>query len=98
MSEPKVGPNRGNAGKGRPKGSKNKTTQVAKDAIAEAAAELGGSARLVTWAKSDPINERVFWGTIYPKLLPLQVAGDPDNPLLTVHRVELVPLRGNSAD
>jgi hypothetical protein len=95
MSEPKVGPNRGNAGKGRPKGSKNKTTQVAKEAIAEAAAELGGSDRLVEWVRLDPLNERVFWGTIYPKLLPLQVAGDPDNPLQTISRVELVPLSGN---
>lgn len=60
---------------GRPKGSPNKTTQIAKDAIADAAAALGGSVRLTAWAKEDPANERVFWGTIYPKLLPLQVAG-----------------------
>lgn len=63
------------AGKGRPKGALNKTTREAKDAIAHAAEELGGAARLAEWAKEDPSNERVFWGTIYPKLLPLQLNG-----------------------
>lgn len=75
MTEPKVGANRGNAGKGRPKGAVNKTTQIAKDAIAIAAAKLGGADRLVAWAKEDAQNERAFWATIYPKLLPLQVTG-----------------------
>ena len=64
---------------GRKAGSLNKTTKAAKDAIAEAAESLGGSARLTAWAKEDPANERVFWGTIYPKLLPLQVNGAGDN-------------------
>lgn len=63
-------------GPGRPKGSPNKTTKAAKDAIAEAAAKLGGANRLVTWAKEDPLNERAFWSSIYPKLLPLQVTGE----------------------
>ena len=66
---------------GRPKGVPNKTTGAAKDASAQAADELGGVARLVAWAKEDPANERVFWGTIYPKLLPLTVAGDKESPL-----------------
>jgi hypothetical protein len=35
----------------------------------------------VDWAKEAPENERVFWGTIYPKLLPLQIGGDPGNPV-----------------
>jgi hypothetical protein len=85
MSEPKIGPNRGNAGKGRPKGSKNKTTLIAKEAIAAAAERLGGTDRLVAWAKEDEKNEHTFWGTIYPKLLPLQLGGDPDSPI--VHEI-----------
>jgi hypothetical protein len=66
---------------GRKKGVPNRTTQIAKDAIAQAAADLGGAERLVDWAKEAPENERVFWGTIYPKLLPLQIGGDPGNPV-----------------
>lgn len=61
---------------GRKKGIPNKVTTAAKEAIALAAEKLGGTDRLVAWAKEDPANERVFWGTIYPKLLPLQVNGN----------------------
>ena len=62
-------------GAGRPKGSVNKTTAAAKAVIEEAAESLGGVKRLVDWAKEAPENERAFWATIYPKLLPLQVHG-----------------------
>lgn len=70
-------------GPGRPKGSLAKTTIVAKEAIAIAAEGLGGAKRLIAWAKEDAKNEAAFWTSIYPKLLPLQVTGDPDNPLAT---------------
>lgn len=66
---------------GRPKGSKNKIGAEAKQVIAEAAEGLGGAQRLLEWAKSAPENEKAFWATIYPKLLPLTVSGDPDAPL-----------------
>ena len=70
-----------NAGKGRPAGSLNKTTKAAKEAIALAAEGLGGAERLQAWAAEDPKNEAAFWTTIYPKLLPLQVGGEPGNPV-----------------
>lgn len=75
MPRPKGLPKTG----GRAKGTSNKTTTAAKDAIAQAAEELGGANRLVTWAKEDPANERAFWASIYPKLLPLQVNGAGEN-------------------
>ena len=59
------------AGPGRPKGSQNRVQKAAKDVIEEAAARLGGVDRVVSWAQEAPENERVFWGNIYPKLLPL---------------------------
>lgn len=71
----------GGAGPGRPKGIPNKLTTSAKEAIAQAAEALGGPTRLVAWAQEDPINERAFWTSIYPKLLPLQVVGEGDGPL-----------------
>jgi hypothetical protein len=75
MSAPltKIGKDTGHIG--RPKGALNKTTATAKEAIAMAAQGLGGAKRMIAWAKEDAQNERIFWGTIYPKLLPLQVAG-----------------------
>lgn len=82
---------------GRPKGVPNKTTQAAKDAIAQAAEELGGAVRLVEWVKEDTANERVFWGTIYPKLLPLQVngAGPNGEHMVTGITINLVKANGD---
>lgn len=77
----KRGRNNMPAGPGRPKGVPNKMTQTAKEAIALAAEKLGGADRLVAWAQEEPQNERVFWGTIYPKLLPLQVTGEDGGPV-----------------
>lgn len=78
----------GGAGPGRPKGVPNKLTTAAKDAIAQAAEGLGGTQRLVDWAKEDPLNERAFWSSIYPKLLPLQVTGEGGGAIVT--RIESV--------
>lgn len=74
-----------NAGKGRVKGVPNKATTLAKNAIADAAEILGGTKRLAAWAAEAPENERVFWGTIYPKLLPLQITGEGGGPLEMLH-------------
>ena len=63
----------GKPGPGRPPGSRNKTTVAAKEAIALAAEGLGGTDQMIAWAKEDALNERAFWATIYPKLLPLNV-------------------------
>lgn len=68
-------------GRGRPKGSPNKVNAEAKAVIAQAAEALGGAERLLTWAQSDPANEKAFWTTIYTKLVALTVAGDPENPI-----------------
>lgn len=85
------------AGKGRPKGALNKTTAAAKDAIAQAAEALGGASRLVDWAKEEPANERIFWGTIYPKLLPLQVSNGPGEIFKTENVVRIEFVRSNTA-
>lgn len=71
---PKIGADRPkpNNGNGRPKGAVNKTTKLAKEAIAAAAEKLGGEKRLVAWAKESAENERIFWQSIYTKLIPVQ--------------------------
>ena len=57
------------------KGIPNKLTVSVKEAIEAAAQGLGGGTRLEAWAREAPENEKAFWTTIYPKLLPLQVTG-----------------------
>jgi len=81
------------AGPGRPKGVPNKMTMAVKDAIAQAAEQLGGVNRLVTWAQEDPLNERAFWSSIYTKLLPLQLTGEGGGPVTvaTVRFIKATP-------
>lgn len=85
-----------NMGKGRPKGTPNKMTMQAKEAISYAAEGLGGAERLVEWAKEDPQNEKVFWAQIYPKLLPLQVTGNNGGPIQTQTVLEIVGIANQS--
>lgn len=94
MSEDKP-KNTGRFGKGnpgKPKGALSKTTKTAKEAIALAAERLGGVDRLVNWCKEDPQNEKAFWSSVYPKLLPLQLSGDEESPVQTVTTIKLVAL------
>lgn len=67
---------KGNKMPGQGKRGPNKTTVAAKESIALAAEGLGGTNRLIKWCKEDPLNERAFWASIYPKLLPLQISGE----------------------
>ena len=76
-----AGIGKGTPGPGRPKGSQNKSTQAAKLLIQAVADRLGGADRMLAWAQEDPANERAFWTSVYPKLLPVQLQGDKENPL-----------------
>ncbi len=79
-----------NAGKGRPKGSKNKQPALLKEALLEAATQAGGDDGLVgyllTQARSNPQSFLPLLG----KVLPMQISGDEENPLRTVTTIELV--------
>lgn len=74
---------------GRPKGVPNKTTALLKDAILKAATDAGDgdmAAYLTKQARGNPGPFMALLG----KVLPMQIAGDPDNPLKTITRIELV--------
>lgn len=70
-TSPKKGSNRGNAGKGRPKGSLNKTTASAKEAFALAFKGLGGVKELEEWGR----NNRTEFYKLYARLIPTEVTG-----------------------
>lgn len=75
--DPKIGKNRGNAGKGRPKGSSNKTTAAVKDMILAALSKAGGEEYLLAQSASNP----TAFLTLVGKVMPLQLTGDPSNPV-----------------
>ena len=75
---------------GRKKGVPNTLTTGAKDVIAQVAENIGGVARMTKWVRESKENERAFWTSIHTKLLPLQVAGDQDDPLRVIHGIDRV--------
>lgn len=93
IKTPRIG--EGLAGPGRPKGQVNKTTALLKDAILKAAEAAGGggddgmATYLEQQAKTNPGPFMALLG----KVLPMQVVGDPDNPLHTITKIELVALK-----
>lgn len=76
------------AGKGRPKGSLNKTTSQLKDMILHALDGAGGVAYLQERA-NDPRTASAFL-TLVGKVLPMQVTGADGGAIQTVTRIELV--------
>jgi hypothetical protein len=71
----------------RPTGRPNVTTVRIRDAIQKVFDELGGCAGMMRWAKKNDANERIFYGQIVPKMLPLKLANE-DGSALTVRLVK----------
>lgn len=82
---PRIG--EGLAGPGRPKGKPNKTTALLKDAILKAATDAGDGDMAAYLAKQAKENPGPFMALL-GKVLPLQIVGDPNAPL--VHRIERI--------
>lgn len=72
------------AGKGRPKGAKNKTTTKVKEMILAALDEAGGVEYLVEQSEENP----TAFLTLVGKVLPLQVTGEDGGAIKTVTRIE----------
>lgn len=80
------------AGAGRPKGSQNKTTAYAKEAIEDAYSHLQSKSKdrkdLRSWAED---NTDDFYKLLFPKLLPVQLNhADADGEKLDGFKVILV--------
>ena len=74
---------------GRPKGAKNKVSAAVKDMVIQALNNKGGVEYLERQAEANP----TAFLTLIGKVIPLQVAGDPDAPLVT--QVQLVGVRAD---
>ena len=68
---------------GRKKGTPNKVNAELKSMILEALDESGGVTYLVGQAKENPTS----FLTLLGKVLPMTVAGDPENPIIPVINV-----------
>jgi hypothetical protein len=65
---------------GRQAGTPNRLTQEVKTVIEQVAQGLGGAQGMLTWAQAHPVNERLFWSNIYPKLLPKSLKAEHSGP------------------
>lgn len=76
---------------GKPKGAANKTTKTLREAILLAAEQSGGDGKgkggLVGYLKRVAYQDVKAFAGLLGRVLPLQVQGDPNNPLI-VQRVE----------
>ena len=78
------GEKRPNQGKRGP----DKTTKDVKNAILMVAENLGGVPRMTAWAQEDEKNERLFWSSIYPKVLPKEIKSE----IAATHVIQKMPL------
>ena len=81
---------KGKPGPGRPKGVPNKITADLKRAILEAAEAAGGEGGTTGYLTRQADHNPAAFMSLLGKVLPTTVVGDPDNPLTTVTRIELV--------
>lgn len=90
--------NRGNAGKGRPKGSPNKTTALLKDAILKAAELAGnrvGKDGLVSYLEAQAIENPGPFMALLGKVLPMQVTGEDGGPVPVLFKTVYEQRDGN---
>jgi len=83
-----------NAGKGRPKGSRNKTTALLKDAILKAAEQAGnkiGDDGLVSYLEEQATENPGPFMSLLGKVLPMQVEGSGKDGAITVQVMTGVP-------
>ena len=81
---------------GRKKGTPNKTTALLKDAILEAAQNAGDKEGMVGYLEKQAKDNPPAFLTLLGKVLPMQVQGDPENPLDVVVRIRRTIVRPGS--
>ena len=73
-------------GPGRGKGTPNKMTREAREALMLAFEKSGGVNGLVKWIKADVENRREFYRFIFPRLLPLKVNAEVNKRVIAMVR------------
>jgi hypothetical protein len=82
---------------GRSKGTPNKTTGALKEAILLAAEQTGsdgkGEGGLIGYLKRVAHTDIKAFAGLLGRVLPMQVAGDPDNPVVVAGEIRLIGVR-----
>jgi hypothetical protein len=86
-AQPILGENRGNAGKGRPKGSRNKVNASLKEMILGALSDAGGKGWLAQQAQENP----VAFMALLAKLLPHELKQDAESGPHTIRIIGGLP-------
>jgi len=73
-------------GPGRPKGVPNKVTAAVKDMVIAALEGVGG----IEYLKEQATKNPVAFMSLVGRIIPTQIAGDPENPLKVIERIERV--------
>jgi hypothetical protein len=73
----------GNSASGKP-------APTPRDAIALAFDEIGGVSALAEWVEASEDNRKIFYSTIYPKILSLEFGGEPDGAAIDEVRYTIV--------
>jgi len=80
---------------GRQKGTTNVDIYALRGMIVNALDKAGGEDYLLQQARANPVAFMSLIGRVLPK--DVNVGGQGDNPIKTIHRIELVPLLGNDS-
>jgi len=74
---------------GRKRGTPNKFSGKLKEMVLEALERAGGTEGSVAYLERRARDEHVAFMGLLGKILPTQVAGDPDNPIKTVTEIRV---------
>lgn len=90
----------GKPGPGRPKGVPNKATSLLKDAILLAAERAGGGDKegIVNYLEVQARENPGPFMALLGKVLPMQIAGDPENPVYIAKIERVLVKRDNPTD
>lgn len=64
--------------------------KAGRDIIAGVFEALGGAEAMAEWVKANPEHEKAFYGTIYPKLIGVQLSAEDKEPVQRAIKIRFV--------
>lgn len=83
---------------GRQRGTPNKLTAHLKEMILEAAEKAGGEGGTVAYLQTQALLNPGPFLALLGKVLPMQIAGDEDNPVSVITRIDLIGVQSTASN